>query len=112
MSELDPEETNRKRDWTANEGELGGRVIITPLATVTLIVAVLWTKSLLEKWVPEYLALGVSLFPVWLVLYRARGPRFRKYGLGRWALLSLVRSAGVSALWFVLGALWPAVFRR
>jgi|GEM_PF-5602535 len=112
MSEINPQETNPDRDLTANEREPGRLTVNTPLAIVAVVVAVLWASSLLEKWVPPYLALGISCFAGLLMLYPVRAPRYRKHGLAKWALRALLTSAGMSALLLVLHVLWPAVFKK
>ena len=112
MSELNPQETNPDTDLTANERESCRLAVNIPLAIVTMVVAVLWARSLLENWVPPYLALGISCFAGWLMLYPVRASRYRNYGLAKFALAGLLTSAGASALLLVLHVLWPAVFKR
>ena len=55
--------------------------------------------------VPSYLSLGISVFLIGLIFFRFRGPRWARYGFGKWMTFCLLISASVSLLHFLLSAL-------
>src|SRR6185369_8549575 len=42
-------------------------------------------QGILESWLPSHLSNGVAFFIAGLVLFRFRGPRWARYGFGKWA---------------------------
>ncbi|HXI93105.1 MAG TPA: hypothetical protein VNO24_24120 [Blastocatellia bacterium] len=62
-------------------------------------------------WFAWYQAVGISCFAAGLVAFRARYPRLRRYGFGKYLIYYLVVSAGFSILTFAMEALVSA-FRR
>ncbi|HXI90552.1 MAG TPA: hypothetical protein VNO24_11110, partial [Blastocatellia bacterium] len=53
---------------------------------------------ILKEWLPFHFAVGVSCFVAGLVAFRARYPRLRRYGFGKYLIYYLVVSAGFSIL--------------
>ena len=62
--------------------------------------------------VPSYLSLGISLFLFLLIFFRLRGPRWARYGFGKWMTFVLLISASVSLLVFLMRALLSNVINR
>jgi hypothetical protein len=62
-------------------------------------------QGILEAWLPSHLSNGIAFFIAGLVLFRFRGPRWARYGFGKWAAFFLVVSAGAALLHLLLSAL-------
>ena len=62
-------------------------------------------EGILEKWLPLYLSQGIAFFIAGLVVFRFRGPRWARYGFGKWMAFCLLISAGALLLHLLLDAL-------
>jgi hypothetical protein len=62
-------------------------------------------QGILEPWLPSHVSNGIAFFIAGLVVYRFRGPRWARYGFGKWAAFFLLVSAAASLLHLLLFAL-------
>ena len=114
MSERESKETSQVKDYPAygeppqrpETDSRWGRNIAP-----TLVFAIPFTMvfQFMQKWVP-HLAISIGFFIGGLASFGVGGPRARHNGFGRYLVLYLLMSAGISILAFALQTLVSALF--